>query len=92
MSPTLPDLVDSHCHLDFPDFENELPAVIARAHAAGVTRMVTICTRLKNEPRVRAIAEAHDLPIHFIGIGERAEDLRPFSAEAFAKALVGIKA
>lgn len=56
---TLPDLVDSHCHLDFPDLAGEIPAVIARARAAGVTRMVTICTRLRNEPQVRAIAEAH---------------------------------
>ncbi len=55
-----PELVDSHCHLDFPDFDGELPQVIARARAAGVTRMVTICTRLRHEPRVRAIAEAHD--------------------------------
>lgn len=59
MSPALPDLVDSHCHLDFPDLAGEIPAVIARAQAAGVNRMVTICTRLKNEPVVRAIAEAH---------------------------------
>ncbi|QCO56697.1 TatD family deoxyribonuclease (plasmid) [Pseudorhodobacter turbinis] len=56
---TLPQIVDSHCHLDFPDFEGELPEIIARAHAAGVARMVTICTKLKNEPAVRAIAEAN---------------------------------
>ena len=56
----LPELVDSHCHLDFPDFEGELPRIIASAHAAGVRRMVTICTRLRNEPAVRAIAEAHE--------------------------------
>ena len=55
----IPEIVDSHCHLDFPDFENELPEVIARARAAGVRRMVTICTRLRHEPRVRAIAEAN---------------------------------
>jgi len=59
MSPALPDLVDSHCHLDFPDLVGELPEVIARARSAGVNRMVSICTRLRNEPVVRAIAEAH---------------------------------
>ncbi len=53
------EITDSHCHLDFPDFSEEMPQVIARAVDAGVTRMVTICTRLKNEPAVRAIAEAH---------------------------------
>lgn len=52
-------IVDSHCHLDFADFATELPDVIARANAAGVARMVTICTRLKHEPNVRAIAEAY---------------------------------
>lgn len=56
---TPPPLVDSHTHLDFPDFEGELDEVIARAHVAGVTRMVSICTRLRNLPRIRAIAEAH---------------------------------
>jgi TatD DNase family protein len=60
-------LVDSHCHLDFPDFEGELPAVVARAAAAGVTRMVTICTRLRLEPRVRAIAEAHESVFYAAG-------------------------
>lgn len=52
-------IVDSHCHLDFPDFDAELPAVITRAAEAGVERMVTICTKLRLEPQVRAIAEAH---------------------------------
>ena len=53
------DLVDSHCHLDFPDLIQETEAIIARARAAGVNRMVTICTRLRNEPKARALAEAH---------------------------------
>ena len=56
---SLPALVDSHCHLDFPDFAGETDAVVARAAAAGVTRMVTICTRLRQAGQVRAIAEAH---------------------------------
>lgn len=60
MTDTLPALVDSHCHLDFPDFEGQVPDLVTRARTAGVTRMVTICTRLRNEPLVRAIAEAHD--------------------------------
>lgn len=68
MTPTPPFLVDSHCHLDFPDFEGELPQIIDRARAAGVTRMVTICTRLVNEPKVRAIAEAHDGVFYAVGI------------------------
>lgn len=55
-----PAITDSHCHLDFPDFEGELDAIIARAGEAGVTRMVTICTKLHAEPSVRAIAEAYD--------------------------------
>lgn len=57
---TFPALVDSHCHLDFPDFAGQQADLIARAKAAGVQRMVTICTRMKNEPAVRALAEAHD--------------------------------
>jgi len=52
-------IVDSHCHLDFADFDTERDDVIARAIAAGVTRMVTICTKLRLEPQVRAIADKY---------------------------------
>jgi len=55
-----PVISDSHCHLDFPDFEGQMDDVIARAAEAGVTRMVTICTKLRNVPQVQAIADAHD--------------------------------
>ncbi|WP_151718103.1 TatD family hydrolase [Gemmobacter serpentinus] len=65
---TPPDIVDSHCHLDFPDFEGELPRIIDSARAAGVTRMVTICTRLDAEPKVRAIAEAYEGVFYAAGI------------------------
>ncbi|WBU64436.1 TatD family hydrolase [Paracoccus aerodenitrificans] len=53
-------IVDSHCHLDFHNFDEDRDELIARAKAAGVTRMVTICTRLREEPKIRAIAESHD--------------------------------
>lgn len=53
-------LVDSHCHLDFPDFDSERDAIVARAVAAGVGRMVTISTRVRLFPSILAIAERHD--------------------------------
>jgi len=53
-------LVDSHCHLDFPDFAAEHEAIIARARKAGVGTMLTISTRLDEFDGVRAIAEAHE--------------------------------
>jgi TatD DNase family protein len=59
MSLSLPDLVDSHCHLDFPDLAADRAEILARATAAGVNRMVTICTRLRNEPGVRTLAESY---------------------------------
>ncbi len=53
-------LVDSHCHLDFPDFAQERDAVVAAANAAGVGHMVTICTRVRRFAEIRAIAETYD--------------------------------
>jgi len=50
-------LVDSHCHLDFPNFASELDAVVGRARAAGVGRMVTISTHVRKHAQVLAIAE-----------------------------------
>src|ERR1700724_169309 len=50
-------LVDSHCHLDFPDFGAELDAIVARAGAKGVGFMVTISTRVRRHGQVMAIAE-----------------------------------
>jgi TatD DNase family protein len=53
-------LIDSHCHLDFPDLNAELDAVLARARAAGVGLMVTISTRVGRFNELKAIVEAHD--------------------------------
>jgi len=61
-------ITDSHCHLDFPDFDEERDAVVERAVAAGVHRMVTICTRLRNEPAVRKIAETYAPVFYAAGV------------------------
>uniref|UniRef100_E6VIJ1 Hydrolase, TatD family n=2 Tax=Rhodopseudomonas palustris TaxID=1076 RepID=E6VIJ1_RHOPX len=53
----MPMLVDSHCHLDFPDFADDLAGIVARAEASGVGRMVTISTRVRKLPDLLAIAE-----------------------------------
>lgn len=60
-------IVDSHCHLDFPDFAAELDAVVARARAAGVGRLVTISTRVKKHAQLIAIAEKY--PDVFCSVG-----------------------
>jgi TatD DNase family protein len=50
-------LIDSHCHLDFPDFASELDDVVARARAAGIAHLVTISTRVRRFAGVLAVAE-----------------------------------
>ncbi|WP_207478633.1 TatD family hydrolase [Arenibaculum pallidiluteum] len=61
-------LVDSHCHLDFPDFAEERDEVVARAERAGVGRMVTISTHLSRFDRIRAIAEAYPSVYCSVGV------------------------
>ena len=53
-------LIDSHCHLDFPDFDAERDAVLGRAKAAGVGRVITISTRVRRFASVLALAEARE--------------------------------
>ncbi|HEY5226696.1 MAG TPA: TatD family hydrolase [Methylovirgula sp.] len=53
-------LIDTHCHLDFPDFAPERDAVVARAKAAGLRRMITISTQVAKFSAISAIAEAYD--------------------------------
>jgi TatD DNase family protein len=60
-------LIDSHCHLDFPDFAAELDAVVLRARQAGIERMVTISTRVHRHHEVLAIAER--FPDVFCSVG-----------------------
>jgi TatD DNase family protein len=60
-------LVDSHCHLDFPDFKDELDGVVERARAAGIGRMVTISTRVRRQADLLAIADR--FPDVFCSVG-----------------------
>ncbi|NNJ69439.1 MAG: TatD family hydrolase [Boseongicola sp.] len=62
-SPDIP-LTDSHCHLDFPQFDGEIDDLLARARARGIHRMVTICTKLNALAPVQTLAETH-APIFF---------------------------
>src|SRR5580698_1400321 len=50
-------LVDSHCHLDFPDFADDLDAIVARAGASGIARIVTISTRVRHLGELLAITD-----------------------------------
>ncbi len=79
--------------LDATVGQNALSQVEAFRETAGVTGIVM--TKLDGTAKggvLVAIADKYDLPIHFVGVGEKAEDLHPFSADTFARALVGLDA
>ncbi len=75
-------LVDSHCHLDFEVFEAELDGVVGRAKAAGVGKLVTICTRLTAFDRVLAIAERFENVWCSVGIHPHEAASEPDAATA----------
>ena len=57
-------LVDSHCHLDFPDFADDLDGIVSRAESAGIGRIVTISTRVRRLGGLLEIAERFpDVPV-----------------------------
>ena len=60
-------IIDSHCHLDFPDFAPERDEIVERARTAGLARMITISTRIDMFDQVRAVAEAY--PDVFFTVG-----------------------
>ena len=80
-------LVDSHCHLDFPDFAAELDAVVARARAAGIGRLVTICTRVRKFAQVLAVAEK--FPEIFCSVGTHPHNAHE-ELDIDAKALIAL--
>ena len=89
-------LVDSHCHLDFPEFEPELDAVVARARDAGVGVCVSIGTRMDGFARVREIAERFAIVWCSVGIHpheaqkELLDGAQPLVALAQHSKVVGI--
>jgi len=70
-------LVDSHCHLDFPDFEDQLDEVVSRAGDAGIDYMLTICTRVTEFPKIHAVAAAYDNIWCSVGIHPHNADSEP---------------
>jgi TatD DNase family protein len=60
-------LVDHHCHLDYPDFADDLDGVVGRARAAGVGLLVSISTRIRRFDGLLRIAEAHDNVLCSVG-------------------------
>jgi TatD DNase family protein len=89
-------LVDSHCHLDFADFAEERPEVLARARRAGVGTFVTICTKISEFNNVLAISDAQDDVWCSVGIhpheaaSEPATDAATLGALARHRKVVGI--
>jgi len=61
-------LIDSHCHLNFPDFKADLDAVVVRAVANGVGKMVSICTKLAEFEEIAAIAEKYENVFCTVGV------------------------
>jgi len=75
-------LTDTHAHLDFPEFSDDLDEVIARATAAGVTRIISIGTRLETSRNAVALAEKYPqvwatVGVHPTSVGEEKEDFIP---------------
>jgi TatD DNase family protein len=74
-------LVDSHCHLDFDDFRDRLPAVLANMAEAGVSHALCISVTLTDFPRVLALAERHPNLYATVGVHPDYPDEREVRAE-----------
>ena len=75
-------LVDSHCHLEFPDLASAIDAVMARARAAGVGVCVSISTKLETFPRVREMAARFDDVWCSVGVHPHEAAVEPLSDAA----------
>jgi TatD DNase family protein len=74
-------LVDSHCHLDFDDFRDRLPAVLANMAEAGVSHALCISVTLTDFPRVLALAERHPNLYATVGVHPDYPDEREVRTE-----------
>ena len=89
-------LVDSHCHLNFPDFKDDLDGVIARAREAGVTVMQTICTEMAEFEEVSGIAERYEGVYCSVGVHpndsgqQELVDIKELIAKSSHKKVIGI--
>jgi TatD DNase family protein len=70
-------LVDSHCHLDFPDFDEDRDAVVARARAAGIGVMVTISTRVRQFDALKKMAGRYERVYCSVGTHPHHADEEP---------------
>ena len=82
-------LVDSHCHLDYPEFAEEFSGVLDRAAQAGIGMMLTISTSLATFPRVLAVAEQHDNIYCSVGVHPHEAEKEPDVTSSQLVALAG---
>src|ERR1700716_562634 len=61
-------LIETHAHLDYPDFANDFDEVLQRANEAGVTRIITIGTSIESSKRAVDLAEKHSNVFAVIGV------------------------
>lgn len=78
-------LVDSHCHLDFDEYRDRVPEVLAEMAAAGVSHALCISVTLTDFPRVRALAEAHERLFATVGVHPDHPDEQPISVEELVR-------
>ncbi len=78
-------LVDSHCHLDFPELSGDLDAIFALMRENGVERALCISVRLEDFPRVRALAETHDHLYATVGVHPDYEEIREPTVEELVR-------
>ncbi len=69
-----PMLIDSHCHLDFPEFREHLPAIFQRMRDNQVTHALCVCVDLPGFPGVLQLAEEHDFLYASAGVHPDYED------------------